>query len=111
MRLKGFLQSGFFPYTTFLMICFFGRLSDMENTHNKCLQALKRSGAEKIFEAYNWLQEHRDEFNKEVYGPVLLEVPSSKFRQLCLCINFPFHLHFNNFMFRLMCQIGFMQTI
>ncbi|KAB1224969.1 Structural maintenance of chromosomes protein 5 [Morella rubra] len=50
------------------------RLSDMENTHNKCLQALKRSGAEKIFEAYHWLQEHRDEFNKEVYGPVLLEV-------------------------------------
>ncbi|KAG7945745.1 hypothetical protein I3843_14G004900 [Carya illinoinensis] len=50
------------------------RLTDMENTHNKCLQALKKSGAEKIFEAYQWLQEHRDEFNKEVYGPVLLEV-------------------------------------
>ncbi|KAG2668731.1 hypothetical protein I3760_14G004700 [Carya illinoinensis] len=50
------------------------RLTDMENTHNKCLQALKKSGADKIFEAYQWLQEHRDEFNKEVYGPVLLEV-------------------------------------
>ncbi|XP_062174170.1 structural maintenance of chromosomes protein 5 isoform X2 [Alnus glutinosa] len=50
------------------------RLRDMENTHNKCLQALRKSGAEKIFEAYHWLQEHREEFNKEVYGPVLVEV-------------------------------------
>lgn len=46
----------------------------MENTHNKCLQALVKSGAERIFEAYHWVQEHRNEFNKEVYGPVLLEV-------------------------------------
>ncbi|KAF3957734.1 hypothetical protein CMV_017286 [Castanea mollissima] len=50
------------------------RLKDMENTHNKCLQALVKSGAERIFEAYRWVQEHRNEFNKEVYGPVLLEV-------------------------------------
>ncbi|XP_075647584.1 uncharacterized protein LOC142618522 [Castanea sativa] len=49
------------------------RLKDMENTHNKCLQALLKSGAERIFEAYRWVQEHRNEFNKEVYGPVLLE--------------------------------------
>ncbi|KAF3948280.1 hypothetical protein CMV_025705 [Castanea mollissima] len=50
------------------------RLKDMENTHNKCLQALVKSGAERIFEAYRWVQEHRNEFNKEVYGPILLEV-------------------------------------
>lgn len=56
----------------------------MENTHNKCLQALRKSGAEKIFEAYHWLQEHREEFNKEVYGPVLVEVHIPKFRLSCL---------------------------
>ncbi|KAL0425656.1 UNVERIFIED_CONTAM: Structural maintenance of chromosomes protein 5 [Sesamum radiatum] len=50
------------------------RLREMENVNNKRLQALKNSGAEKIFEAYHWVQEHRDKFNKEVYGPVLLEV-------------------------------------
>lgn len=48
----------------------------MENTNNKLLHALRNSGAEKIFEAYHWVQEHRNEFNKEVYGPVLLEVHS-----------------------------------
>lgn len=53
------------------------RLKDMENTNNKLLQALRRSGAEKIFEAYQWLQQHRQELNKEVYGPVLLEVTIS----------------------------------
>ncbi|PSS26478.1 Structural maintenance of chromosomes protein [Actinidia chinensis var. chinensis] len=53
------------------------RLRDMENTNNKLLQALRNSGAEKIFEAYHWVQEHRHEFNKEVYGPVLLEVKVS----------------------------------
>lgn len=46
----------------------------MENTNNKLLQALRNHGADKIYDAYNWLQEHRHEFNKEVYGPVLLEV-------------------------------------
>lgn len=46
----------------------------MENKNNKLLQALRNSGAEKIFEAYHWLREHRQELNKEVYGPVLLEV-------------------------------------
>jgi len=46
----------------------------MENTNTKLLQALRNSGTEKIFEAYHWLQEHRHEFKKEVYGPVLLEV-------------------------------------
>lgn len=50
------------------------RLKDMENKNNKLLQALQNSGAEKIFEAYHWLQEHCHELNKDVYGPVLLEV-------------------------------------
>lgn len=50
------------------------RLKDMENKNNKLLQALQNSGAEKIFEAYHWLQEHRHELKKDVYGPVLLEV-------------------------------------
>lgn len=46
----------------------------MESTKNKLLHALKNSGADKIIEAYNWLQDHRNELHKEVYGPVLLEV-------------------------------------
>ncbi|RDX71619.1 Structural maintenance of chromosomes protein 5, partial [Mucuna pruriens] len=50
------------------------RLMEMNNKSTKCLHVLQRSGAEKIFEAYKWVQEHRHEFNKEVYGPVLLEV-------------------------------------
>ncbi|XP_051147312.1 structural maintenance of chromosomes protein 5 isoform X2 [Andrographis paniculata] len=53
---------------------FSDRLKEMENANNKRLQALKNSGAEKIFEAYRWVQEHRSKFNREVYGPVLLEV-------------------------------------
>ncbi|ONI20553.1 hypothetical protein PRUPE_2G022000 [Prunus persica] len=50
------------------------KLKEMENKNSKLLRALRNSGADKIFDAYNWLQEHRHEFNKEVYGPVLLEV-------------------------------------
>ncbi|RWR76688.1 structural maintenance of chromosomes protein 5 isoform X1 [Cinnamomum micranthum f. kanehirae] len=50
------------------------RLKGMENTNMKLLQALRNSGAEKIVEAYDWLQRHRNELKKEVYGPVLLEV-------------------------------------
>lgn len=53
------------------------RLRELENTNNNLLQALKNSGADKIFEAYRWVQEHHHEFNKEVYGPVLLEVKVS----------------------------------
>ncbi|CAA2952068.1 structural maintenance of chromosomes 5 [Olea europaea subsp. europaea] len=61
------------------------KLRDMENATNKRLQALRNSGAEKIFEAYQWVQEHRNEFNKEVYGPVLLEVNvSNRFHADCL---------------------------
>ncbi|KAK7243423.1 hypothetical protein RIF29_38219 [Crotalaria pallida] len=54
------------------------RLRDMNNKTTKCLHLLKRSGVEKIFEAYKWVQEHRSEFNKEVYGPVLVEVNASR---------------------------------
>ncbi|KAK4488605.1 hypothetical protein RD792_004371 [Penstemon davidsonii] len=50
------------------------KLRDMENANNKRLQALKNSGADNIFQAYKWVNEHRSEFKKEVYGPVLLEV-------------------------------------
>ncbi|XP_073049488.1 structural maintenance of chromosomes protein 5 isoform X2 [Primulina eburnea] len=50
------------------------RLRELDNVNTKRLQALHRSGAERIFQAYKWVQEHRNEFKKEVYGPVLLEV-------------------------------------
>ncbi|WOK96810.1 structural maintenance of chromosomes protein 5 isoform X2 [Canna indica] len=50
------------------------RLKEMENNNNKLLQALRNSGADKIFDAYKWVQEHRRELRQEVYGPVLLEV-------------------------------------
>lgn len=61
------------------------KLRDMENATNKRLQALRNSGAEKIFEAHQWVQEHRNDFNKEVYGPVLLEVNvSNRFHADCL---------------------------
>ncbi|XVF06854.1 hypothetical protein REPUB_Repub06bG0087000 [Reevesia pubescens] len=49
-------------------------LRDMESKNTKLLHALQKSGAEKIFDAHRWLQLHLDELNKEVYGPVLLEV-------------------------------------
>lgn len=52
----------------------------MENNNNKLLQALRNSGSDKILEAYKWVQEHRSELRKEVYGPVLLEVHPSSFR-------------------------------
>ncbi|GMH30635.1 hypothetical protein Nepgr_032478 [Nepenthes gracilis] len=50
------------------------RLNDMENKNMKLLYVLRNYGAEKIIEAYHWLQEHRHQLNGEVYGPVLLEV-------------------------------------
>lgn len=56
------------------LYCLMGRLMEMDNKSTKCLHVLQRSGAEKIFEAYKWVQEHQHEFNKEVYGPVLVEV-------------------------------------
>lgn len=68
-----FVHTSLWPFFSCLCnaLC---RLNDMENTNNKLLQALRKSGAEKIFEAYQWLQQHKHELNKEVYGPVLLEV-------------------------------------
>ncbi|KAL6129720.1 hypothetical protein ACLB2K_073069 [Fragaria x ananassa] len=50
------------------------KLKGMENASSKLLLALQKTGAYKIFDAYNWLKEHRHEFNRDVYGPVLLEV-------------------------------------
>lgn len=46
----------------------------MENANNKRLSALRNCGAEKILEAYQWVKGHCDEFKREVFGPVLLEV-------------------------------------
>uniref|UniRef100_A0A1J3CXP7 Structural maintenance of chromosomes protein 5 n=1 Tax=Noccaea caerulescens TaxID=107243 RepID=A0A1J3CXP7_NOCCA len=50
------------------------KLKEMENANNKLLHALHQSGTDKIFQAYQWVQQNRHEFKKEVYGPVLLEV-------------------------------------
>ncbi|CAI9102992.1 OLC1v1001399C1 [Oldenlandia corymbosa var. corymbosa] len=50
------------------------KLKNLEDKNTKSLLALKNHGADKIFEAYKWVQDHRDHFRKEVYGPVLLEV-------------------------------------
>ncbi|CAL5041228.1 unnamed protein product [Urochloa decumbens] len=51
------------------------RLQEMESNNNKLLQRLKQNaGADKIFEAYHWVQDNRSNFRKEVFGPVLLEV-------------------------------------
>ena len=46
----------------------------MESKNNKLLQALERTGADKISEAYYWVQNNKNMFRREVYGPVLLEV-------------------------------------
>ncbi|XP_078433795.1 structural maintenance of chromosomes 5 [Wolffia australiana] len=50
------------------------RLKDMENNNTKLLEALRKSGSDKINEAYEWVQRHREEMRKKVYGPVLFEV-------------------------------------
>ncbi|VFR02321.1 unnamed protein product [Cuscuta campestris] len=50
------------------------KLTEMENTNNKRLRALQNSGTERIFEAHRWVKEHRNQFRKDVYGPVLVEV-------------------------------------
>ncbi|CAN6806044.1 unnamed protein product [Brassica oleracea] len=50
------------------------KLKEMENANNKLLNALHRSGADRIYEAYQWVQQNRHEFKREVYGPILLEV-------------------------------------
>ena len=50
------------------------RLMQMESKNYKLLQALQRAGAERINEAYSWVQNNKNMFRGEVYGPVLLEV-------------------------------------
>ncbi|KAL2936152.1 Structural maintenance of chromosomes protein 5 [Bienertia sinuspersici] len=48
--------------------------SQVVKRNYKLLFELQRSGADRIREAYDWLQEHRNQLKREVYGPVLLEV-------------------------------------
>eukprot|EP00250_Pteridium_aquilinum_P020889 c2497_g1_i1 orf=333-3566(-) len=50
------------------------RLEHIESFGTRRLQALKDTGARYIFEAYQWVQDHRNEFQMDVYGPVLVEV-------------------------------------
>ncbi|MED6219162.1 hypothetical protein PIB30_033271 [Stylosanthes scabra] len=50
------------------------RLEGMDNKVTKCFDVLRKAGTDKIFEAFNWVQEHHNLFNKKVYGPVLVEV-------------------------------------
>ncbi|XP_050387730.1 structural maintenance of chromosomes protein 5 isoform X2 [Argentina anserina] len=50
------------------------KLKEMESANSKLLLALRNNGTPRILEAYNWLKENQHMFNKEVYGPVLLEV-------------------------------------
>ncbi|KAL6654075.1 hypothetical protein ACP70R_007540 [Stipagrostis hirtigluma subsp. patula] len=50
------------------------RLTEMERKNSKLLQALKKAGADKIIQAYHWVQDNKSKFRKDVYGPVLLEV-------------------------------------
>ncbi|KAK3131121.1 hypothetical protein QOZ80_6BG0502290 [Eleusine coracana subsp. coracana] len=49
------------------------RLKDMESKNNRLLETL-RGGCAKIIDAYNWVQDNKANFQREVYGPVLLEV-------------------------------------
>ncbi|GJM97642.1 hypothetical protein PR202_ga14582 [Eleusine coracana subsp. coracana] len=48
------------------------RLKDMESKNNRLLETL-RGGCAKIIDAYNWVQDNKANFQREVYGPVLLE--------------------------------------
>ncbi|XP_024515429.1 structural maintenance of chromosomes protein 5 [Selaginella moellendorffii] len=50
------------------------RLSEIANVTNQRLDLLKRYGCPQIYEAYRWVESHRQEFRREVYGPVLVEV-------------------------------------
>lgn len=89
----------------------------MESTNHKRLQALKESGTDRIFEAYQWFQQHRHELNKEAYGPVLLEVLSAKpHPQAHNCVfvyhvmTYP-HCIYLDLYIRLMFQISYMLPI
>ncbi|AQK66397.1 Structural maintenance of chromosomes protein 5 [Zea mays] len=50
------------------------QLKEMESKNSKLLQALRSAGADKIIEAYHWVQANKKNLRQEVYGPVLLEV-------------------------------------
>lgn len=50
------------------------RLQEIDNVKTRLLQALKDTGAQGVFDAYHWVESHRNDFQKDVYGPVLLEV-------------------------------------
>lgn len=50
------------------------RIAEIDNVKNRLLQALKDSGARGVVDAHNWVQSHRNEFQNDVYGPVLLEI-------------------------------------
>lgn len=83
----------------------------MENKNNKLLHALQNSGAENIFEAHRWLQQHRHELNKEAYGPVLLEVCILKFIFFLINDTISAYSHASCwYKFRLMSQIEPMLT-
>ncbi len=58
-----------------LSMLFPNRLQEIDNVKTRLLQALKDTGAQGVFDAYRWVESHRNDFQKEVYGPVLLEVP------------------------------------
>ncbi|KAG0584268.1 hypothetical protein KC19_3G198200 [Ceratodon purpureus] len=50
------------------------RIAEIDSLKNRRLQALKNTGARGVIDAYNWVESHRNEFQKNVYGPVLLEI-------------------------------------
>jgi hypothetical protein len=52
----------------------FFRLEEMKKIGTRRMEALKNSGAYQIEEAMKWVNTHRDQFQEEVFGPVLLEV-------------------------------------
>ncbi|PON84829.1 Structural maintenance of chromosomes protein [Trema orientale] len=76
-RLKSEREKHFFQKKETLKQ-YLDKLKHMEGKNTRLLQALKNCGTDKIFEAYSWVQSHRHEFKKEVYGPVLLEVNVSE---------------------------------
>lgn len=50
------------------------RIAEIDSLKNRRLQALKNSGARGVVDAYKWVESHRNEFQNDVYGPVLLEI-------------------------------------
>jgi len=53
------------------------RIAEKDGAKNRLLQALMHTGDPGIVDAYKWVESHRHEFQKDVYGPVLLEVRQS----------------------------------